>query len=311
MGSLVDPARVLRRGLLAWGLGHLALGLRRGWLLICAEVAALALLGVGLVPRSQGTLADVVFCALVLFFVAWAGQAVDAYQRAVERVAPAAAGESGVRIQSAGFPASAARPGADVAAPDPPGPAARAPLLVLLLVVPATVVFTVFWLIGGGAASPTAALQQYVADWRDGDAARAYEHVVTGDGPAALRESWAKDATFIDGRIRALAAQYGPASGLDAERPFASLGFTLEPGVAGDVTGDAGGDTATAAIDIVRQATVHESFLGLFPAASQRSVPVERVGTIRLRLVELPAPFGVGPPDRAWRVERVSLTALP
>jgi hypothetical protein len=303
----MDPARVLRRGLLAWGLGHLALGLRRGWILFCTELAALALLGVGLVPRLQGTLADVVFCALVLFFVAWAGQAVDAYRRALERATPPAPGESGVEIPSTGSLASAAQSGAVLSAPQAPGPAARAPLLVLFLVMPATLACTAFWLIGGSAASPTAALQQYVADWRDGDAERAYDHLVASGGPAALRETWTKDAAFIEGRIRALAAQYGPASGLDAERPFASLGFTLES----RVPGDEAGDTATAAIDIVRQATVHESFLGLFPAASQRSVPVERVGTIHLRLVELPAPFGVGPPDRAWRVERVSLATLP
>lgn len=280
-GSL--PTRVLCRALLAWGLGHLTLGLRRGWLLLGAEIAVVALLGVGLVPRAQGTLSDLVFSALVLFFVAWAAQVVDAYRRAV---AGAAATSD------------------------------RAPLLLLTLVVPATVVFTVFWLVGGSAATPTSALQQYVADWRSGDAARACEHVVDGIDAAAVQAGWTEDEAYIEGRVRALAAELGPGSGLDPEHPFASLGFTLDSRPVGDSgaeSGEAGeaGETASAAIDVVRQTTVREAFLGLFPAASQRSVAVERVGTIRLRLVELPAPFGIGPPDRAWRVEGVSLGPLP
>jgi hypothetical protein len=274
-----SPSRVLWRALVGWGLGHIALGMRRGWLLLGGEVVAVAVLVVGLLPRAEGTFADIAFGGLVLFFLAWTGQAVDAYS------------------------ASCARSSGDVEVT--PG---RGPLQVLVLVLPATVALTSFWLFAGGAASPTAALQQYVADWRGGDAGRASMHVVADVGTADLRTAWDDEAAYVEARLRALASELGPESGLDPAHPFASLAFSLDPEIE-TATESTNGETATAAISIVRQATVHEAFLGLFPAASQRSVAVERVGTVHLRLVELPAPFGIGPPDRGWRVQDVELAA--
>ncbi|HUH16761.1 MAG TPA: hypothetical protein VMM85_02315, partial [Methylomirabilota bacterium] len=81
--SRPEPGRVLRLALVAWGLGHLAIGRTlTGRILLAAELGAaltVAWLTVGLADTS---LYLVPFLAGVAFLVAWTWQAVDAYHAA-------------------------------------------------------------------------------------------------------------------------------------------------------------------------------------------------------------------------------------
>src|SRR6188474_346312 len=73
--SLPSGASVLRRGLLIWGLGHIAIGDRRGWLLMALQplvIVGLLMVAVQLIDGTRWVLA---------FRVA---QAIHAYRKAVE-----------------------------------------------------------------------------------------------------------------------------------------------------------------------------------------------------------------------------------
>lgn len=78
-----SPGRVLRLALVAWGLGHLAVGRRGlGLALLAAELLAallVAWLTIGLADTSAYL---VPFVAGVAFITGWAWQAVDAYRSA-------------------------------------------------------------------------------------------------------------------------------------------------------------------------------------------------------------------------------------
>ena len=60
---------------------------------------------------------------------------------------------------------------------------------------------------------------------------------------------------------------------------------------------------ARAHLEIVRPVTRETSFLGLFPAASQEMIPIERVGEAVLRAVPLDPAVVLGAPNRVWRIE--------
>lgn len=139
--SRPDPGRVLRRALLGWGLGHLALGrVSTGVALLAAEVLAIGLvawLAVGLADTSAYL---VPFLAGVAFVVVWAWQAVAAYHAA-----------------------RAAVPGTVVAPP-------RSPALTMgWLTVPLLVWGSGFWLVGAGSATPASVLDRFITAW-DADA---------------------------------------------------------------------------------------------------------------------------------------------
>ena len=133
------PDRVLRRALLAWGLGHLALGrTATGAALLAAELAAVAVvawLTIGLADTSAYL---VPFLAGVAFLVAWAWQAVAAYRAA-----------RGIRPDL-----------------EPEVPAAASPALAVgWLALPILAWGAGFWLIGAGAATPAATLDRFVTAW--------------------------------------------------------------------------------------------------------------------------------------------------
>jgi hypothetical protein len=135
-----DPGRVLGRALLAWGLGHLALGRAAvGWSLLAAEVVAallVAWLTIGLAASSAYL---VPFLAGVAFIVAWAWQAVAAYRAARARQ------------------------------PEPSGAPERSPAAAIgWLSLPLLAWGTGFWLIGADAATPAATLDRFVTAWSDG-----------------------------------------------------------------------------------------------------------------------------------------------
>lgn len=141
MSGAPDPGRVLRRAILAWGLGHLALGrTATGAALLATELMAVALvawLGIGLAGSS---LYLVPYLAGVVFLVAWAWQAVAAYRAA--RGADAAIGPTPERS-----PATA----------------------IGWLSLPLLAWGTGFWLVGAGSATPAAVLDRFVTDWTAGD----------------------------------------------------------------------------------------------------------------------------------------------
>lgn len=128
---------VLRRALIAWGLGDLALGRRRAgvtWLV--AELLAAAAV-VYLVAGLWDTTAYLVpYLAGTAFLATWAAQAAVAYHRA--RSARGAIGPTPV-----GSPAAA----------------------IAWLSVPLLVWGTGFWLVGGQSATPAAVLDQFETRW--------------------------------------------------------------------------------------------------------------------------------------------------
>ncbi|MDQ3870605.1 MAG: hypothetical protein M3301_03180 [Chloroflexota bacterium] len=232
-------------------------------------LAGLVLLGAALV---EGNRSSWVFLGLVGFFAAWGAQAIDAYRRAVEL---------GVR---------------------------RGGAIQLLALAPAVIAaFTGFWLVGGGSASPAATLQRYVAVWRQGQADQANELFVSPPGGAALAARWKRDETYLRNRLVELGARLGPGSALDPDRPLDSLVFELVTTRETRSGGGTEGETAEAAVEFVRPVTVRDSFFGLFPTASQRTVVLEQVGLVRLRTVRfVPA---LGPASLVWRVESVEFGA--
>lgn len=165
-----DPGRVLRRALIGWGLGHLAIGRAAiGRALLVAEllgVALVAWLTVGLVASSAYL---VPYLAGIGFLVAWAWQAVAAYRAA--RALQAAR---------------------------PPTPERSPAAAIGWLSLPLLAWGAGFWLVGGQAATPAATLDRFVGAWTSGalgaewpdavlDAAAAAEERL-GDGPDRYRD---------------------------------------------------------------------------------------------------------------------------
>lgn len=177
--SAPDPGAVLRRALLAWGLGHLAVGRAAiGRTLLGAEILAIgtvAWLTIGLADSSAHLIP---FLAGIVFIVAWAWQAVDAYHTAHA-------------LQGARPPAPARSPAAAVG----------------WLSVPLLLWGAGFWLIGPHTSTPAAVLDRFVTDWSDDrlDLGRwpsgvvaAAERASAALGPAADR--------FRDVRVRIVEA---------------------------------------------------------------------------------------------------------
>jgi hypothetical protein len=97
----------------------------------------------------------------------------------------------------------------------------------------------------------------------------------------------------------ALTARFGGDAGLDPDRPFDSLRFT--------VLSDRDRERVEVSVEIVRQVVVRSQFLGVFPAATQERRPIEEVG--RGTLVRVPGPEGVVPGVRTpvWRLESLDV----
>jgi len=264
---LPSAASVLRRGLLVWGLGHLVLGDRRGWLLMLLQPLSIA--GVLLVAAQliDGTRWLIVLPPLAGLLVVWLAQAIHAHQRAIElRATP------GGELQAALF----------------------LPIAVAVL--------TAFWLVGGRHGSPAATLEGYVVAWMSGHSGSASGLYATPVEPADLDATWDSHVAYLTDRVRLLAAQFGPTSGLDPTRPFDNLRFR-DPVATGP-------GRQLVDVDIVRRQRVETMVLGIVPTAAQETVVVERAGTITLSLVEQPVvdwvPFG-RLPSFAWKIDRVAI----
>ena len=136
-----DPGRVLRRALLAWGLGHLAVGRRGAAAGLFAGELLSGLLLVWLTIGLADTSAYLVpFVGGVAFIVAWGWQAIDAYRSAGALL--------GAR---------------------PPTPERSPAAAIGWLSLPVLLWGAGFWLIGAQAATPASVLDRFVTDWsRDG-----------------------------------------------------------------------------------------------------------------------------------------------
>jgi len=152
-----DPGRVLRRALIAWGLGHLLVGrhaLGRG--LLAAELVSgllVAWLTIGLADTSAYL---VPFLAGTAFIVAWAWQAVHAYRCAQ-----------------------------GLAAARPPTPARSPAAAIAWLGIPLLVWGTGFWLVGARAATPASVLDSFVSAWSRDELSDAWPSGVADEAEAA------------------------------------------------------------------------------------------------------------------------------
>jgi hypothetical protein len=163
------PGRVLRLSLLAWGLGHLALGRRSfGATLIIFEAICLGIVTLTTLLYTDGTWYLVPFVAGCAFIAIWAFQAVLAYRRALRR------GD---------------------AIPPPPR---RSPAAVTAwLTLPLLAWGTGFWLIAAEAASPASVLDRYLEAWPS--PARLESQDDLADDPAALAGAAAQALDHLAG----------------------------------------------------------------------------------------------------------------
>lgn len=169
--SAPDPGLVLRRALVAWGWGHLAIGrMAVGRALLIAEIIALALVSWLTIGLADSTAYLVPFLAGVGFLVAWAWQAIAAYRAA--------------RAMQAAMP---------------PTPERSPATAIGWLSLPLLAWGTGFWLFGAHAATPAAALDRFVTAWTAGalddaawppDVVRAADRAAErlGDGPDRFRD---------------------------------------------------------------------------------------------------------------------------
>jgi hypothetical protein len=215
----------------------------------------------------DGTRWLVLFVPLVVLLLVWLGQAVHAHRRAIAL-----------------------------------GAAAGGELQVALFLPFALTVLTVFWLVGGRHGSPSATVEAYMAAWMDGRADVAATLYSAPRTQAEVEQVWQADSEAIMRRLTLLRATYGPASGLDPQRPFGSLRVREI---------DEAPSRSRFVVEIVRSERFQTTVLGVIPTAAQRTVSVEPMLDIVLREVATPPQLGVlGLHDTSWRVESVEGTGL-
>ncbi len=261
---------VLRRSVLIWGLGDLALGRRRAALAwMAAEALSAAFLAYVVVGLTDTTLYLVPFLGGIAFLLAWTAQAVAAYRRALSL-----RGTTG---------------------PTPPrSPAAN----VAWLSLPLLVWGAGFWLVGASAASPAAVLDRFEASWpnllQSGTRLQpnlATDPATTTDAAtAALRNL---GALCRDGELAADCA--------DApENLLRSVRFRIEA---------ESGTTATAVAETVVYERHPTRFLGLISGTELVPVPRTQVLVIDLRAVAAPLPGGLEIGARRWQIVNAQAVA--
>ena len=172
--STPDPGRALRWALIAWGLGHLAIGRHRfGYGLLAAEAVSLLLVAWLTIGLANTSAYLVPFIAGVAFIVAWAWQAVHAYRSA--HALPAARAPTPER-----------------------SPAAAIGWLSL----PLLIWGTGFWLIGAHAATPASVLDGFVSDWSAGELGSAWPADVRAQASGAEERLGSGPDRFRDLRVR-------------------------------------------------------------------------------------------------------------
>jgi hypothetical protein len=168
-----DPGRVLRRALVAWGLGHLLLGRQRaGRGLLAAEAIAALLIAWLTIGLADSTAYLVPFIAGMAFIVAWAWQAIDAY-RSARALLPAR----------------------------PPAPERSPAEAIGWLSLPLLVWGTGFWLIGAHAATPASVLDRFVTAWSDDALDDRWPASVVAEADAAVGTLGSGPDRFRDIRV--------------------------------------------------------------------------------------------------------------
>jgi hypothetical protein len=175
--SRPDAGSVLGRALVAWGLGHLALGhVGAGRALLAAEVVTAALVAWLVVGLADTSAYLVPYLAGVLFLVAWGWQAVDAYRIA----------RRGRQEQPA-----------DVV------PARSEAVAIGWLALPLLVWGAGFWLVAAEEASPSATLDRFVTAWTAGSLdADEWGAAVVTEADAAADALGTGEDRFSDVRVR-------------------------------------------------------------------------------------------------------------
>jgi hypothetical protein len=158
---------------------------------------------------------------------------------------------------------------------------------------------TIFWSSAGRAGDPGIVMADYVEDWRTGRAEAAGALFETPPAsPAAIVDAWAAQLANLRNDLVRLAAVSGPGSGIDPADPLASVQWNVSEG---DESG-----VVVADIEVVRRETVRGVLFGLLPSTSQRLVTLERLGTIELRVADLPGQLG----GQGWRIVRVEVGGI-
>jgi hypothetical protein len=256
--------------MLAWGLGHVALGDRSAglaWLI--AELIGLAIVAYSVLAFADTTWYLLPFLLGTLFIGLWAFQAIRAF-RGAERM-------------------QAARP------PTPRGSPAAA---IAWLTLPLLVWGTGFWLIGAAGASPAAVLDRFVSEWPE---------VATGGAgwDAGLVADAGPSSGLTDVAATAL-AQLGAECRAGSLNPdCATAPANLLHDVRMRITSqtDASATAVAESVDYVQQPTSV-----LFVFGGTELVPVARDTVLRLELVARPVhgPLGIELGARHWQIASAS-----
>lgn len=263
-----SAAGVLRRALLVWGLGHIVVGDRRGWLLLAFQPLAIAATGVLALQLIGGTRWLIVFPVVALLLTVWIAQAVHAHQLALQQ---------------------GASPGGEMQ---------------IVWVLPVMLaVLTAFWLYGGEHGSPAATLQEYVAAWQRGRVEVAANLFADPQPTNQLAAIWREQDDYLRRRVTEAAAEFGPQSGLDPANPFTGLRFEELPELRQPERSTVAVDIVrrqrieTTLLGIIPMATQQTVLLQQAGLIHLRAVPAA-----------LPAwwPPGQQPPH-VWKIEQVDL----
>jgi len=204
-----------------------------------------ALLGIGLlaVQLIDGTRWLIVFVPFAAVLVFWIGQAIDAYRRSI-RLGGAPGGE----------------------------------MVVALFLPLAVTALTAFWLLGGRHGSPSATLQDYIADWSANKPVAAAGLFSSPPSAEAVQAGWAAEHEQLADHIEIALARYGDESGLDPEHPLNNLRIRQSS----DFPDGAG--RVAMIVEVVRSQRVETTVLGVIPTAGQQMVVVAPEMTIWLEL---------------------------
>ena len=266
-----DPGAVLRRSILAWGLGDQALGDRAGgaaWLI--AELIGLAVVAYSVLAFADTTWYLLPFLLGTLFIGLWAFQAIRAFRRAE-------------RLQ-------AARP------PTPRGSPAAA---IAWLTLPLLVWGTGFWLIGADGASPAAVLDRFVSEWpqvASGDGEWKAGLVADGSGPTS-------SLTDVAGSALAQLGVECRAGSLNADCATAPANLLHDVRLRITDQTDTCATAIAESVDYVQRPTSV-----LFVFSGTELVPVARDTVLRLELVATPVdgPLGLDLGARHWQIASAS-----
>jgi hypothetical protein len=262
-GAATTPGRVLRRALLLWGLGDLALGRSAAgaaWLV--GELLGIALVVWLTIGLATTTWYPVPFLAGTIFLGAWATQAVRAYGRA--RLVSDDASEA---------------------------PARSAAAAVAWLCLPILAWGTAFWLVAASAATPAAILDRFESAWPDVAARSATFDAGIAADPAALATR--AGAAFAALEQACAAGRINPDCGSSPQNLLRNVRITI-------VSEDA--HAASAVVEIVSFERRPSRFLGIFAGTDLVPVPQEELLRLELASVPAALPGGIELGARSWHV---------